>query len=199
MTYMHLIITKLSFSWSCKHRGFVHSFHNLCTISSPFAWSHHQVSNLIFFKMFSNKRMGFTMNMHDVAFNFNSPSLVYARCGISNLQVDSDGEQSLEDAMVMRHTYLNCTCKNWKHKELFGSLIITTHHMGFFKVNDSQPIDMNVNQIMWCIIYHNHTCSLKIWALCIRCCKGFITIYHKTNGIATMKEHVEVEHNFDLI
>jgi hypothetical protein len=35
--------------------------------------------------------------------------------------------------------------------------------------------------------------------LCIRCCKGFITIYHKTNGIATMKEHVEVEHNFDLI
>ncbi len=56
--------------------------------------------------------MGFTMNMHDVAFNLNSPSLVYGGCGINNLQVDGDGEKSLEDAMVMRHTYLKCTWKN---------------------------------------------------------------------------------------
>jgi hypothetical protein len=62
--------------------------------------------------MFGNKRMGFTMNMHDVAFNLNSPSLVYGGCGINNLQVDGDGEKSLEDAMVMRHTYLKCTWKN---------------------------------------------------------------------------------------
>lgn len=124
--------------------------------------------------------------------------LPHAGCGINNLQFDGDGEQSLKDAMVMMHIYLKCTWKNWKHKELLGSLIITTHQHGF-KVNDNQPIDMNVNQIMWCIICHNHTCGPKIQTLCTKCCKGLITTYHKTNGIIPMKEHVEVEHDLDLI
>jgi len=62
--------------------------------------------------MFGNTKMGFTMNMHDVVFNLNSPSLVYVGYGINNLQVDGDGKQNLKDAMVMSDTYLKCTWKN---------------------------------------------------------------------------------------
>ncbi len=42
------------------------------------------------------------MNMHDVTFNFNSLSFVFARCGnnnnINNLQIDGSGKESLKDA-----------------------------------------------------------------------------------------------------
>jgi hypothetical protein len=42
--------------------------------------------------------MGFTMDMHDDAFN--SPLLIFARCGnnnLHNLQVDGGGKQVLKD------------------------------------------------------------------------------------------------------
>ncbi len=63
----------------------------------------------------------------------------------------------------------------------------------FFNVNNNHSINMNVIQIMWCIIYHNHTFNLKILALCTMCHKGFI-ICHKVNDITTMEKHVEVKH-----
>ncbi len=53
--------------------------------------------------------------MHDVAFNFNSPSLAFVGCGssnnIDNLQVEGNEEQGLENANgdEVRHTYLKCT------------------------------------------------------------------------------------------
>ncbi len=63
----------------------------------------------------------------------------------------------------------------------------------FFKVNNNQPIDLNANQIMRYIIYHNQVCGRESLALCMRCYKGFIT-YHKANGITAMKKYVEDEH-----
>lgn len=63
----------------------------------------------------------------------------------------------------------------------------------FFKISNNQPIDLNVNQIMICIICNNHMCNLKILASCIECHKGFIA-YYKANGIIAMKKHVKVTH-----
>jgi hypothetical protein len=62
--------------------------------------------------MLINKKMVSTMNMHDVAFNFNSPSLAFVGCGssinIDNLQVEGNEEQGLENANgdEVWHTYL---------------------------------------------------------------------------------------------
>jgi hypothetical protein len=36
-----------------------------------------------------------------------------------------------------------------------------------FKVNTNQPIDVNANQVMRCIICHNHICGLELIPLCI--------------------------------
>jgi hypothetical protein len=35
----------------------------------------------------------------------------------------------------------------------------------FIKINNSQPIDFNVNQIMKSIICHDHTCDLEVFSL----------------------------------
>ncbi len=56
-----------------------------------------------------------TMKMHEVAFNINSPSLVFIGCGsnnnINNLQVEGSEKQGLENANgdEVWHTYLKCT------------------------------------------------------------------------------------------
>lgn len=78
------------------------------------------------------------MKMHDVAFNFNSSSLAFVGCGssnnIDNLQVEGNEKQGLENANgdEVQDTYLKCTWRSWKNKELFGNLTITTHQHGFF-------------------------------------------------------------------
>jgi hypothetical protein len=46
---------------------------------------------------------------------------------------------------------------------------------------------------MWCIICHNNVVGLEMLALCTKLQKGFI-VYHKSNGITTMKKHVKLEH-----
>jgi len=46
---------------------------------------------------------------------------------------------------------------------------------------------------MQCIIYHNNVVGLEIFALCTMLQKGLI-VYHKSNGITTMKKHLELEH-----
>jgi hypothetical protein len=47
---------------------------------------------------------------------------------------------------------------------------------------------------MWCIVCHNDVVGPEIFELYTRLRKGFI-VYHKSNGITTMKKHVELEHN----
>jgi len=65
--------------------------------------------------------------------------------------------------------------------------------MGLFKVNNNQSVDLEHNQIMRCIICHNDYVGLEILAMCTRCRKGLIA-YHKSNGITSMKRHVENDH-----
>ncbi len=66
-------------------------------------------------------------------------------------------------------------------------------HLGFLSKHN-QPIDLTQNQIMHCIVYHHQIVGPKILALHISTQKGLIA-YHKSNGITTMKKHIEVEHN----
>jgi hypothetical protein len=68
----------------------------------------------------------------------------------------------------------------------------------FIKINNSQPIDLNVNQIMKSIICHDHMCDLEILPLHMRCHKGLIA-HQKTNAIIAIKKHVEVEHKTLLV
>jgi hypothetical protein len=63
----------------------------------------------------------------------------------------------------------------------------------FLKVNNNQLVDLDHNQIMGCIFCHVDFVDLEILAMHTRCRKGFIT-YHKTNGITTMKKHVDADH-----
>ncbi len=46
---------------------------------------------------------------------------------------------------------------------------------------------------MRCFICHNDFIGLEILAMRTKCRKGLIT-YHKSNGITTMKKHVESNH-----
>jgi hypothetical protein len=46
---------------------------------------------------------------------------------------------------------------------------------------------------MRCIICHSETTPFEILAMRTRCRKGFIA-YHTSNGITTMKKHVEYDH-----
>jgi len=47
---------------------------------------------------------------------------------------------------------------------------------------------------MWCIICHSNVVGLEIFALCTKLRKGLI-VYHKSNGITSMKKHVDLEDN----
>jgi len=47
---------------------------------------------------------------------------------------------------------------------------------------------------MWYIVCHNNVVGFEILALHTKLWKGLIA-YHKSNGIITMKKHVELEHN----
>jgi hypothetical protein len=47
-------------------------------------------------------------------------------------------------------------------------------HKGFLKVNNNQPMDLEHNQIMRCIIYCNDFIGLEILAICTKCRKGLI-------------------------
>jgi len=62
----------------------------------------------------------------------------------------------------------------------------------FFKVNTNQHIDLFQNQIMGFSIFHSDVVPFEILAMHTRCKKGFIT-YYKSNGITTMKKHVDFD------
>jgi hypothetical protein len=47
---------------------------------------------------------------------------------------------------------------------------------------------------MRCIVCHNNVFGHEIFALHTKLWKGFI-VYHKSNGITSMKKHVKLEHN----
>jgi len=47
---------------------------------------------------------------------------------------------------------------------------------------------------MWCIICHSNVVGPKILALCTKLRKGLI-VYHNSNGITSMKKHVDFEDN----
>jgi hypothetical protein len=63
----------------------------------------------------------------------------------------------------------------------------------FLKVNNNQPMDLDHNQIMRCILCHVDFVDIEILGMHTRCEKWLIT-YHKTNGITTMKKHVDDDH-----
>ncbi len=54
-------------------------------------------------------------------------------------------------------------------------------------------MDLCQNQNMCYIIYHSGWTPPKVLAMRIRCRKGWI-VYHKSNGIMAMKNHVESNH-----
>jgi len=54
-------------------------------------------------------------------------------------------------------------------------------------------MDLSQNQIMCYIIYHSGTASPEVLAMCTKC-KNCLIAYHKSNGIMTMKKHVEYDH-----
>ncbi len=127
MTYLHLIIIELSFPWSCKHKGFVHFLSTTFVLHLLEIIIQSQVS--FFSKCLGTRKWVLQWTCMMLLL---TSILLHAGCDINNLQVDCEGEQNLKDAMMMRHTYLKCTWKNWKH-ELLRSLIITTHQHGFFQ------------------------------------------------------------------
>jgi hypothetical protein len=65
----------------------------------------------------------------------------------------------------------------------------TSFTWAFLKVNNNQPMDFDHNQIMK-ILCHVDFVDLEILPMHTKCKKGLIT-YHKTNGITTMKKHVD--------
>jgi hypothetical protein len=79
--------------------------------------------------------MGFTMDMHDDAFNFNSPLLIFTKCGnnnLHNLQVDGGGKQVLEDVNDDEAHLFKVHMEKLKTTKFLGSLIITICQHGFF-------------------------------------------------------------------
>lgn len=70
----------------------------------------------------------------------------------------------------------------------------TTSTWAFFQLNNNQVVDLIQNQIIWSIICHNETIGPKILTELIRCQKWFIAC-HKSNGVTTMKNHVELKHS----
>ncbi len=80
--------------------------------------------------------------------------------------IDGVGEQGFEVVNGDKAHIFEGQMKSWRNRELFGSLTITTcWHRPFLKVYGNQPINMNVNKIMWCIIYHNHMCDFEYFNL----------------------------------
>ncbi len=62
--------------------------------------------------------------------------------------------------------------------------------LGFFFMNDNKDVDVKCPQTMKCIFCYNSLvlfCNLETQAK-----KGLI-IYNKTNGITTMKKHVNAD------
>ncbi len=67
----------------------------------------------------------------------------------------------------------------------------------YFKVNNNQPMEISQNQIMKCVICQNDIIPLEILSMHTRCRKDLIA-YHKSNGITTMKKHVDSNHSILL-
>ncbi len=65
-------------------------------------------------------------------------------------------------------------------KVFFRNHIVLLH--SHFKMNNNQPMDLEHNQIMRCVIDHNDYASPKILFMCTKRKKGLIT-YHKSIGI----------------
>ncbi len=133
--------------------------------------------------------------MKNVQTNFNHFSIKFANYASNNTRkklwvvvvIGELGSIATNAHILQMHLELKKQGITWKpHSHLSLS-------WAFFKVNNNQPIDLDANQIMGCIIYHNQVCSRESLALCMRCYKGFNT-YYKVNGIIAMKKHVEDEH-----
>jgi hypothetical protein len=80
---------------------------------------------------------------------------------------------------MMMHTSLKHIWKICRNKGFFGNHIVLLH--SHFKVNNNQPMDLEHNQIMRCIIDHRDYVSPKILFMYNRK-KGLIA-YHKSIGI----------------
>jgi hypothetical protein len=63
----------------------------------------------------------------------------------------------------------------------------TSFTWAFYNINNNQPMDLDHNQIMICVICHHDFIGPEILAMHIKCNKRLIT-YHKNNGITTMKK-----------
>jgi len=104
------------------------------------------------------------------------------------------GVWEIQIMLLMNKLLLHCTWKTSENKEHHGSHTFIIHPLGaFFKVNDNQLMDLSQNQIMCYIIYHSGTASPEVLAMCTKC-KNCLIAYHKSNGIMTMKKHVEYDH-----
>jgi hypothetical protein len=81
--------------------------------------------------------MGFTMDMHDDAFNFNSPLLIFVKCGnnnLHNLQVDGDEKQDLKDVNGDEAHLFEVHMEKLKTKKILRSHTITICQHGFFSI-----------------------------------------------------------------
>lgn len=68
----------------------------------------------------------------------------------------------------------------------------------FLKVNDNQLVNLYQNKVTRCIICHSDTTPFEILAMHTRCRKRFI-VYHKSNVIITMKNHVEYDYFYFVV
>ncbi len=81
--------------------------------------------------------MGFTIDMHDDAFNFNSPLLIFVRCGnnnLHNLQVDGGEKQGLKDVNGDEAHLFEVHMEKLKTKEFLRSFTITICQHRFFSM-----------------------------------------------------------------
>jgi len=96
---------------------------------------------------------------------------------------------------VDEHRVVEAHLENlWKQRSTWKLNYHNSITWAFFEVNDNQLINLSENKIMRCIICHSEITPFEILAMHTRCRKCFIA-YDKSNGITTMKKHVEYDHS----
>ncbi len=78
-------------------------------------------------------------------------------------------------------------------KEQLKNQMVEFFYVGFcFCVNDNKGVDLKCPQMMKCILCYN--CLILVCNSRTQVNKGLI-LYNTTNGITTLKKHVNVDHS----
>jgi hypothetical protein len=118
-----------------------------------------------------------TMSVHDLHFDEDFLAFVgHDINSIGNVQTTYHGEpenplvvDKLKLCMMITKMQLEIL---WKQRLLWKPHYCTSVTWAFLKVNNSQPMDLEHNQLMRCIIYQSDSIGLEILAMCTKCKKG---------------------------